>query len=237
MNPLAIIGIALASLLGVVGYVFMGAYSHGRILRHHKGDYAGKERVDRNDVPVCPIAKRSASEQCDCTTAAEVAYMAWPVVWVVLGARSFAHWFFVPILRSGNRLGRGTEPSPADEAVEVAMKELERELGERPPEPREFDALGRISRTTRGDRSSRLRGRGTQPNRSTHKRPRRRASACPPRPPIPVRDVHDDLAERNAEGRLTPEEYSQLSSLVRANLMLSVLKAEARAFLQHPSAA
>lgn len=52
-----------------------------------------------------------------------------------------------------------------------------------------------------------------------------------------VQARYDDLAERNAEGRLTPEEYSELSSLVRANLMLSVLKAEARAFLQHPSAA
>ena len=45
------------------------------------------------------------------------------------------------------------------------------------------------------------------------------------------------LAERNTEGLLDPEEQIELTSLVRANSLLSVLKAEARAFLQHPTAA
>lgn len=48
---------------------------------------------------------------------------------------------------------------------------------------------------------------------------------------------YDELAERNNEGRLTPEEHKELSSIVRANQLLSVLKAEARAFLQRPHAA
>lgn len=48
---------------------------------------------------------------------------------------------------------------------------------------------------------------------------------------------YDELADRNTEDQLTSEEKEELSSLVRANAMLGVLKAEARAFLQHPSAA
>jgi hypothetical protein len=48
---------------------------------------------------------------------------------------------------------------------------------------------------------------------------------------------YEYLAEGNTEGRLNPEEQIELTSLVRANSLLSVLKAEARAFLQHPSAA
>jgi hypothetical protein len=48
---------------------------------------------------------------------------------------------------------------------------------------------------------------------------------------------YEYLAERNTEGLLDPEEQIELVSLVRANTLLSVLKAEARAFLQHPSAA
>jgi hypothetical protein len=48
---------------------------------------------------------------------------------------------------------------------------------------------------------------------------------------------YEYLADRNTEGQLSPEEQSELASLVRANSLLSVLKAEARAFLQHPTAA
>jgi hypothetical protein len=48
---------------------------------------------------------------------------------------------------------------------------------------------------------------------------------------------YDDLADRNTQDQLTPEERKELESIVRANVMLSVLKAEARAFLQHPTAA
>jgi hypothetical protein len=48
---------------------------------------------------------------------------------------------------------------------------------------------------------------------------------------------YDELADRNTLGQLTPEERKELESIVRANVMLSVLKAEARAFLQHPTAA
>jgi hypothetical protein len=52
-----------------------------------------------------------------------------------------------------------------------------------------------------------------------------------------VQARYDDLAERNTEGQLSPAEQSELASIVRANSLLSVLKAEARAFLQHPNAA
>jgi hypothetical protein len=48
---------------------------------------------------------------------------------------------------------------------------------------------------------------------------------------------YEYLAERNTESLLDPEEQIELASLVRANTLLSVLKAEARAFLQHPTAA
>ena len=48
---------------------------------------------------------------------------------------------------------------------------------------------------------------------------------------------YEYLAEGNTEGRLNAEEQIELTSLVRANALLTVLKAEARAFLQHPSAA
>jgi hypothetical protein len=48
---------------------------------------------------------------------------------------------------------------------------------------------------------------------------------------------YEYLADRNTEGQLSPEEASELASLVRANSLVSVLKAEARAFLQHPNAA
>lgn len=48
---------------------------------------------------------------------------------------------------------------------------------------------------------------------------------------------YDELADRNTQDQLTPDERKELESIVRANVMLSVLKAEARAFLQHPTAA
>lgn len=47
---------------------------------------------------------------------------------------------------------------------------------------------------------------------------------------------YEYLAERNTAGKLTPAEQTELESIVRVNLLLTVLKAEARAFLQHPSA-
>lgn len=52
-----------------------------------------------------------------------------------------------------------------------------------------------------------------------------------------VQDRYEYLADRNTEGKLTPEERVELESMVRVNLLLTVLKAEARAFLQHPNAA
>lgn len=44
---------------------------------------------------------------------------------------------------------------------------------------------------------------------------------------------YEYLAERNTESLLDSEEQIELASLVRANALISVLKAEARAFLQH----
>jgi hypothetical protein len=52
-----------------------------------------------------------------------------------------------------------------------------------------------------------------------------------------VQARYEDLAERNTEGQLSPAEQNELVSIVRANSLLTVLKAEARAFLQHPNAA
>jgi hypothetical protein len=43
---------------------------------------------------------------------------------------------------------------------------------------------------------------------------------------------YEYLAERNTEGQLSAEEARELTSIVNANLLVSVLKAEARAFLQ-----
>jgi hypothetical protein len=48
---------------------------------------------------------------------------------------------------------------------------------------------------------------------------------------------YEYLADKNTEGQLSADELSELAALVRANSLLSVLKAEARAFLQHPTAA
>jgi hypothetical protein len=52
-----------------------------------------------------------------------------------------------------------------------------------------------------------------------------------------VQARYEDLAERNTEGQLSSAEQNELASIVRANSLLSVLKAEARAFLQYPNAA
>lgn len=52
-----------------------------------------------------------------------------------------------------------------------------------------------------------------------------------------VQARYEELAERNTEGQLSPAEQNELASIVRANSLLTVLKAEARAFLQHPNAA
>jgi uncharacterized protein YnzC (UPF0291/DUF896 family) len=46
-----------------------------------------------------------------------------------------------------------------------------------------------------------------------------------------VQDRYEELAAKNTEGTLTAPEKEELESLVRANSLLSVLKAEARAFL------
>jgi hypothetical protein len=48
---------------------------------------------------------------------------------------------------------------------------------------------------------------------------------------------YEYLAERSTEGLLDSEEQFELASLVRANTLISVLKAEACAFLQHSTTA
>ena len=52
-----------------------------------------------------------------------------------------------------------------------------------------------------------------------------------------VQARYDQLADRNTEGTLTAKQRAELESLVRANSLLAVLKAEARAFLKQPTAA
>ena len=52
-----------------------------------------------------------------------------------------------------------------------------------------------------------------------------------------LQERYDDLADKNTEGALTPDERAELESLVRANSILSLLKAEARALRQQPKAA
>jgi hypothetical protein len=47
-----------------------------------------------------------------------------------------------------------------------------------------------------------------------------------------VQSRYEHLAERNAEGQLSSTEQNELALMVRANALLGVLKAEARAFLQ-----
>jgi hypothetical protein len=48
---------------------------------------------------------------------------------------------------------------------------------------------------------------------------------------------YDDLASRHSAGRLTSEEKAELESIVRANTLLGVLKAEAQMVLTQGSAA
>jgi hypothetical protein len=52
-----------------------------------------------------------------------------------------------------------------------------------------------------------------------------------------VQARYDELAGKNTESALSAEERAELESLVRANSILSLLKAEAHAFLQQPKAA
>lgn len=52
-----------------------------------------------------------------------------------------------------------------------------------------------------------------------------------------VQARYDELAGKNTDGALNAEERGELESLVRANSILSLLKAEAGAFLQQPKAA
>jgi len=52
-----------------------------------------------------------------------------------------------------------------------------------------------------------------------------------------VQARYDELAGKNSEGALTPRQRAELEPLVRANSFLSLLKAEARAFLRRPKAA
>ena len=47
---------------------------------------------------------------------------------------------------------------------------------------------------------------------------------------------YEELADRNAEGLITPEELRELKAMVSANTFLSVLRAEARAALQQRAA-
>ena len=44
---------------------------------------------------------------------------------------------------------------------------------------------------------------------------------------------YDELASKRTEGQLMPDEQAELESIVRANTLLGVLKAEAQAFLAH----
>ena len=52
-----------------------------------------------------------------------------------------------------------------------------------------------------------------------------------------VQARYDELADKNTENALSPEERVELESLVHANSILTVLKAEARAILERPKAA
>ena len=52
-----------------------------------------------------------------------------------------------------------------------------------------------------------------------------------------VQTRYEELAGKNTEGVLTAAERAELESLVRANSVLSLLKTQARAFLQQPEAA
>jgi hypothetical protein len=47
---------------------------------------------------------------------------------------------------------------------------------------------------------------------------------------------YEVLADRNTEGQLSAEEKEELVSLVRINLLFTLMKAEAGAFLRNPTA-
>jgi hypothetical protein len=47
---------------------------------------------------------------------------------------------------------------------------------------------------------------------------------------------YDELAGKRTEGQLNPAEQAELESIVRANTLLGVLKAEANAILAHAKA-
>ena len=51
-----------------------------------------------------------------------------------------------------------------------------------------------------------------------------------------VQARYEEFADKNTEGKLSKHKESELESLVRANSILSLLKAEARASLQRPKA-
>lgn len=48
-----------------------------------------------------------------------------------------------------------------------------------------------------------------------------------------TQDRYDELAAKRTEGTLTPAELDELESIVRANTLLGLLKAEAQAVLAH----
>jgi hypothetical protein len=52
-----------------------------------------------------------------------------------------------------------------------------------------------------------------------------------------VQARYDQLAGKHSEGALTPVQRAELESLVRANSLLTLFKAEARAFLRGAKAA
>ena len=52
-----------------------------------------------------------------------------------------------------------------------------------------------------------------------------------------VQARYEELANKNTEDSLTSDERAELESLVHANSILTILKAEARAFLQRAKAA
>jgi hypothetical protein len=52
-----------------------------------------------------------------------------------------------------------------------------------------------------------------------------------------VQARYDELAGKNSEGALTPRQRAELESLVRANSLLTLFKAEARAFTRRPKEA
>lgn len=50
---------------------------------------------------------------------------------------------------------------------------------------------------------------------------------------VDTQSRYDELASKRTEGTLTPLEQDELESIVRANIMLGLLKAEAQSVLIH----